>query len=75
MTIDHDDHEARLLYAVVLERRRNTSAMRHIGSRRYVVQAGGQIRASIRPSPVEAQCTIGNNSPSKSPSDESCFAG
>ncbi len=71
MTIDHDDHEARLLYAGVLERRRNTSAMRHVGSRRYVVQAG----RSVRPSPAEVQCTIGSNSPSKSPSDESYFAG
>jgi hypothetical protein len=47
MTIDHDDHEARLLYAVALERRRNTSAMPHVGSRRYVVQAGRSARPSL----------------------------
>ena len=72
MTSDHDDREARLLYAACS---RGAGTLQLCDTSEVGDMLCKLAARSARPSPAEAQCTIGSNSPSKSPSDESCFAG
>jgi hypothetical protein len=72
MTIDHDDHEVRVLYAACS---RDAGTLQLWDASEVGDTLCELAARSACPSPAEAQCTIGSTSPSKCPSDGSCFAG